>query len=209
MSWTSVFDSDFRLPEQVCIVAPGPQGVGHYSEIPDGFSIIAVSKAVLIPELRSSVWIMNHVQQPWYNEADASFRDIRVFGFDAATESMATENEQVKVEGARYYFKPPDEALGLEEFVPVDGCIRVGATTSACAVQLAYNFGAREIVLCGVDMSGDAYYDGTINENPYHGEIWPAAARLNVLIHWLRVNRGLQITTVSPTKLDVPHFRHR
>ena len=211
MNWINVFDSEFCLPEQVCVVAPGPRGVGHYNEIPKGFSIIAVSKAVMIPELRPKVWVMNHVQQSWYQEASKSFRGIRVFGYDAVTAAklMATPGENEDAESAQFYFKLPKEPLGLEEFVPIDGCIRIGATTSACAVQLAYNFGATEIVLCGVDMSGDAYFDGTMNENPYHGDTWPAAARLNVLIHWLTVNRGLQISSISPTKLNVPHFHNR
>ena len=210
MGWKNIFDSDFRFPEKVCIVAPGPNGIGRYEEIPAGFSVIAVSKAVLIPELRPSVWMMNHVHQPWYKEGNKSFRGVRVFGYDAANaiEKTVTVKQNEYAQGASYYFNPPDEPLGLELFVPVDGCIRIGATTSACAVQLAYNFGAREIILCGVDMSGDGYFDGTTNENPNHGKTWPAAARLNVLIHWLMANKGLRITTLSPTRLDVPRYRH-
>lgn len=202
MGWKSVFESDFRLPERVCIVAPGPNGVGHYDQIPAGFSVIAVSKAVLIPDLHADVWMMNHVHQVWYERASNFHRGIRIFHHDAVKALEQTANAH----GAEdcYFFTPPDEPLGLEQFMPVDGCIRIGASISACAVQLAYNFGAREILLCGVDMSGDAYFDRTLNSNPNHGETWPATARLNVLINWLRVQRGLRIATISPTKLDVP-----
>jgi hypothetical protein len=205
MAWKNVFESDFRLPDQVCIVAPGSNGVGHYQEIPPGFIVIVVSKAVLIPEVRPAIWMMNHVRQPWYGDADGAFHGIRVFSRDAATlaDQIATTQGS---KNDRYYFTPPNEPLTLREFLSVDGCIRIGATVSACAVQFAYNFGAREIVLCGVDMSGDRYFDGTVNENPYHGDTWPAAARLNVLVKWLIAERGLRITTISPTKLDVPPF---
>lgn len=209
LDWKNIFESGFCLPDQVCIVAPGPQGVGRYREIPAGCFVIAVSKAVLIPELCPSLWMMNHVHQPWYNAASSSFRGIRVFHRDAVkvVDQMAVE---ARSDERKYYsFTPPTEPLGLEEFVPVDGCIRIGATISACAVQLAYNFGASEIVLCGVDMSGDGYFDGTINENPNHGDTWPAASRFNLLIEWLVAQRGLRITTLSPTKLDVPPFQQR
>lgn len=201
MPWTDVFDSDLHLPEKVCIVAPGPNGAGHYREIPSGFTVIAVSKAVLIPDLRPSLWMMNHVRQDWFAAADKSFTGIRVFKQDAAQESKLINSHHA---GERYSFDPPKDALGLESFVTVDGCIRIGATISACAVQLAYNFGAREILLCGVDMSGDGYYDGTLNVHPHHGTTWPAAARLNVLIKWLTEHRGLKFSTLSPTKLDLP-----
>ena len=39
----------------------------------------------------------------------------------------------------------------------------VGGTVTGCALQLAYNLGATTILLCGADMSGDDYWDGTAN----------------------------------------------
>lgn len=206
MGWKNIFHSEFRMPEQVCIVAPGPNGTGCYGDIPTGFFVIVVSKAVLIPELRPSVWMMNHVDQPWYEAASASFCGIRVFHHDAVTALRQMPGSEGSDEDRYYSFTPPSEPLGLDEFVPVDGCIRIGATVSACAVQLAYNFGAKEITLCGVDMAGDGYFDGTVNANPNHGETWPATSRLNMLIHWLIEHRGLRITTVSPTKLNVSPY---
>lgn len=204
MTWPNIFDSGFRLPRKVCIVAPGPMGLGHYESIPDEFLVIAVSKAVLIPGLPTAVWMMNHVTQPWYETASASFRGTRVFMHDAV-EAIPSRLQAIK--GADWYsFVPPEEPLGLDEFMSIEGCIRIGATVSACALQLAYNFGAREILLCGVDMSGDAYFDGTSNPSPNHGDTWPATTRLNRLVGWLRSHKGLRIHSVSPTRIDVPDY---
>ena len=83
MTWTNIFTSDFRLPERVCIVAPGPQGKAYYGAIPADHLVIAVSKSVLIPQLRPQVWLMNHVHQPWFDEAIGGFDGIRVFHQDA------------------------------------------------------------------------------------------------------------------------------
>ena len=200
MSFIDIFQSDFRLREKVCILAPGPNGREHYREIPAGFQVIAVSKAVFIAEIRAEIWMMNHIEQNWYDEADNKFEGVRVFMYEAA---MKAEPRLADKRGC-YYFKPPDEALGTAVRFPVDGVIRIGATVSACALQFAYNFGATEILLCGVDMSGDRYFDNTSNLHPHHGEIWSGVQRMNPLIRWMIEERGLKVFTLSPTKLDVP-----
>ncbi|HYK01026.1 MAG TPA: hypothetical protein VE974_04670 [Thermoanaerobaculia bacterium] len=197
-----LFGSDFRLPERVCIVAPGPNGHGHYDAIPVDCHVIAVSKAVLIPGLRAGVWLMNHTQQDWFAEADARFDGVCVFGSRAVEEAPTLTPKK-----ACYVYDCAGEPLHEERVHPVDGFIRMGASVSACAVQLAYNFGARELVLCGVDMSGDAYFDGTQNVHPSHGDPWPAAARLDRLLRWMRDERGIAISTVTPTRLSVPERR--
>jgi hypothetical protein len=212
MTWKNVFESDLRLPEKVCVLAPGPNGERHYADIPPEFYVIAVSKAVLIPEFHPRIWMMNHVEQAWYRDADRRFRGIRIFHEEAAAHADSLIGIERHAGDGDYSFTTPsshsglDEPLGLETFVSVDGCIRNGGTISAAAVQLAYNFGAREIILCGVDMSGDGYFDGTVNAQPTHGDTWPFAARFNVLIDWLARHRGMHVSTISPTKLDVPWF---
>lgn len=202
---TDIFKSDFRLRRKVCVLAPGPNGRGHYGEIPSDFQVIAVSKAALVREVCAEVWMMNHVEQEWFREANEEFEGVRVFMYDAALRAQA----ELASKGRCYYFKPPKDTLEENVRLPVEGFIRVGATVSACAVQLAYNFGAREILLCGVDMSGDAYFDDTLNVHPNHGETWPAARRLGPLIKWMVEQRGLKISTLSPTKLNVPRYEPR
>ena len=197
-----IFKSDFRLRPKVCILAPGPNGRDHHREIPSDFQVIAVSKAALVREVRSEVWMMNHVEQDWFREANEMFEGVRVFKYDAALKVK----DELERKGGCYYFKPPEETLEPNVRQPVEGFIRIGATISACAIQLAYNFGAREILLCGVDMSGDAYYDDTLNVHPHHGETWPAAQRLDPLIKWMVEERGLKVSTLSPTKLSVPRY---
>jgi hypothetical protein len=219
--YPDIFGSPFQLPSKVCIVAPGPNGRDHYAAIPDDFYQIAVAKAVLIPGLSPAVWVMNHADQDWFDEADRAFNGIRIFG-DATFENSAVraaensavraaENRAVRAAhtGERYSFTPPAQDLSPDMLHPVDGCIRVGATVSGCALQVAYNFGAREVLLCGVDMSGDNYWDGTSNVQPMHGPVWNASRSMNQLIHWMTHEKGLKIRTLSPTRLDVPFFRSR
>ena len=62
------------------------------------------------------------------------------------------------------------------------------------------------LLLCGVDLSGDEYFDGTINPNANHGETWPAAMRLQALLRHLIDERGVSVATLSPTRLELPEY---
>jgi len=203
MPVVDVFQSDFRLPTKVCVLAPGPNGKGHYSDIPPDFCVIAVSKAVLIPDVSADVWMMNHAHQDWFLEANARFDGVRVFSYDAAVQA----GPQLAGKKNCYYFKPAKEKLDPNILRPPDGVIRYGASVTACAIQLAYNFGAGEILLCGADMSGDGYFDGTLNVQPTHGGMWGAVRMLNPLIEWMVKKKGFKISTLSPTRLDVPAYK--
>ena len=202
MSLVDVFQSDLSLPSRVCIVAPGPRGFGHYRRIPKCVCVIAVGKAVMIPGVRADVWMMSHAHQGWFETANRSFSGLRVFG-DVALK----DRPEVADLPDCYGFKPIEPVLDPDEVLPIDGVIRCGGTTLGCAVQLAYNFGAEEILLCGADLSGDRYWDGTCNVQPQgHGTTWPAVARLNPLLRWMMHDRGIRIAALSPTRLDVPAY---
>ncbi len=200
-----IFDSDIRLPPKVCVLAPGPQGKPYYDQIPDDCCIIAVSKAVLIPEVKTDIWVMNHADQDWFEEAYASFEGMRVFREEAIREAEALLGEELTC----YSYETLRGVRNLVVFKPVDGVIRNGASVSGVALQFAFNFGAREILLCGVDMSGDAYFDGTINVQPTEerrGDTWDVAQNVDPLIRWMIEERGIMIATLSPTKLTVPAY---
>jgi hypothetical protein len=202
MPFVDIFQSGLRLPPKVCIVAPGPNGRGRYREIPADCYVIAVSKAVLIPSIRPQLWMMNHTHQDWYRQADAAFHGVRVYG-DLASSQVSPP------EGETWYSYTAEGSLRPDRVEPIDGCIRIGGSVTGGALQLAYNFGARLILLCGADMSGDDYWDGTANPQPAHGSTWLAASCLNPLIRWLVRERGLWVATLSETQLQVPWYRPR
>src|SRR5262245_19640640 len=198
----NVFESNFELPSKVCVVAPGPQGKGHYASIPKDFAVIAVAKAILIPEVQADVWMMTHSHQDWYAEADAAFAGIRIYSYDAASRVLSSLVGNKNC----YYFKPHPQLLDPERITSIEGVIRYGGTVVGNASQLAYNFGATDILLCGADMSGDGYWDGTINRERVHGDVWVAVSYLNPILRWLMNEKGIRISTLSPTNLDVPRF---
>ncbi|MCJ8288568.1 MAG: hypothetical protein HRT58_00945 [Crocinitomicaceae bacterium] len=205
----NVIDTGMTLGKKVCIVAPGPNGVNHYDEIPDDFSIIAVNKAILIDELTPSWWVIAHTDNSWFNTPDKTYSGVRVYNQSIVSHISETAR---MVSGDKVYYFPVDEKESLQEEVvlPVEGKIRTGATVAALAIQLAYNIGAREILLCGVDMSGNGYWDKSENENPnvlnLHGDTWCAVSRLNPLLDYMKNELNVTISTLSPSKLNVPFY---
>src|SRR4051812_42256258 len=99
--------SGLRLGRKVCIVAPGPNGRGHYGRISADFQVVAVSKAVFIPGMRPSVWVMTHGDQPWFAEANRGFRGIRLFSLDAALHAA----DALRGTPDCYTFVPPRDSF--------------------------------------------------------------------------------------------------
>lgn len=207
MAFVNIFDSDFRAAEKVCLLAPGPNGRDHYHEIPADHRVIAISKAVLIPEVAAAVWVNPRVELDWFEEADRSFDGVRIFHYQAAMKAQAENPERSDC----YYFElemDPAVCLDPQEMRPlVRGMIRGNGSISGAAIQIAYHCGARELLLCGIDMSGDGYFDGSYTLDQHHGETWWFTPRLNLLIRWLNQHGGCRVRTLSDTKLDVPRFQ--
>ena len=191
------------------VVSPGYlAGVGSgliaglYDRIPREAFTLVVNRAVEIPVL-FDLWMMMDIlvdECPWYS---------RGLEFAADRLCVSQEFNDSKTSGveAPYTFEVAVKLRGPTESVPLGdgvtpGFIRGGATTSAGAVQLLYQLGARKIVLCGVDMCGNKYYDGS--EMPQVVDYWPIVqARFNALNQWIR-EQGVEVTSISETALDVP-----
>ncbi len=195
----SVFESGLQLPKKVCVVAPGPAGKPFYKYIPSDYFVIVVSKAVLIRGLKAQLWMMNHAAQPWFERASNSFQGLRVFSYSAYKES-----EKSHAGHCLYTYEPKEPSLDSSQILPLTRCIRYGATVSACAIQLAYHCGAKEILLCGVDLTGAEYFDGDVNPHPDHQDTWPAVEHLNPLLQKMIKEANICIESLSPTRLNVP-----
>lgn len=197
----NIFNSKFSLPNKVYILAPGPNGRKSYNNIPSESVIIAVNKAVLIPGIQADIWMLNFLTPgvlEWYDEADSRFSGTRIFRKEAI-------NHLPNYKSQGYFFpvlKGANEKLSENGIKSIDGVIRPGVTISGLAIQLAYNFGAKEIILCGVDMSGFEYWDGSSYPHTKHGSTWEYTGRLNNLIRLL-LNKGISIYSISPTMLNI------
>ena len=112
-----------------------------------------------------------------------------------------------------YNFKLGHHMKKTPAYRPVYGALRGGASIGAQAVQLAYWLKANRIILCGIDMKGDTYFDGTENKvkHMFMGckVLKDGTSRhmplFNGLCRWL-IDAGVEVASLSETELDVPRI---
>ena len=198
-----LYKSDISFPEVLYIVGPGPQGKVFYKTIPKNAFLIALNKAVMIPDLSVDVWMINHAHQDWYDEASDNYSGMRILRRQAFYEAKRA----LSGPDYWYYYLTPED-IDITKLHRVEQGLQYGGTVAASAIQIAYHFGARQVILCGIDMSGNGYWDGTINREVMlqrnQNESWKALEVLNPLVQYLRQQKGMRITSISPTYLEVP-----
>lgn len=203
-----LLDSDIRFPRRVVILGTGPHGRNAYNQIREDDFVIAVNGAVNIPyysefdpivKFKVAVWVCadgDATKAKWFKAAlDNSVDVLRFWSFAVS---------------ARSYVKP-DYLFKLMPFFDKGfrqnpDKFRPDATVAGIAIDMAHRFGAREIILCGVDMSMGKYYDGTDapgNVDDNHGEVWDMRDALDNEIRWMH-SHGVRVSTMSITKLIEP-----
>lgn len=195
-----IFSSGFRFPERVCLIAPGPSAARHLRNIPGDFARLAVNKAVLIPGAKADYWVMNQLTQnslTYFTEANAMFAGTRIFRLPTAWACK----EQVSSRSSEQCFwfmarQSPAECITDERLPALSTCVRSGATVSGCALQMLAILGASEILLCGLDLFGNQYWDGSENVETEKFGVWPHMSRMQNLIRAVQ-SRGVLVKHVG------------
>ena len=205
----NLFNSDYKLPEHVCILAPGPNGMANYHKIGANYTI-AVNYGITIP-VHIDAWLVGDwwgVAKPWFTIADDGWHGLRLFSAGLA--------------GYCKHWRDGDLAFEIVHRRRVQGgyaverptlkdVFRPDETSVGIAIDLAYRFGAKKIDLIGVDMVGEAYYDGTMStcESCDRADgVWMFCEMLNDMIKWHQ-ERGVTFRSLSPTALKVAQDEHR
>src|SRR3989338_7571342 len=162
VGYADVFAAGLTFPKRACVLAPGPNGIPYYESIPKDCYVIAVSNAVLIDQVEIDCWVMQGKKRSFYLQGEQRFSGVRLF-----RRKFVEQGEALPAVDSfeRYSFdveRPTPQNVG--DFSSLEGSRKRligGSSVSGNAVQLAHLCGAREILLCGVDMSGDHYFDGS------------------------------------------------
>lgn len=191
-------------PSRVFIVGGGPNGKDAINEIPEDAFTIAVNS--LITHKRAWTWwlafdkgIENY---PWWPGLKIPEKTKVLFGHTLADVSLIVPDYTFRFEPTlAQYFRQRNRKSPLME-----GVLRGSASIIGCAIQFAYFLGAEEIVLCGVDMFGQGHWDGFMNPRNDHKGVWGVSRKVQWLIDSLKTQRGMEISTMSKTALNVPDF---
>ena len=199
-----IFKSDFRFPSRVDILAPGPNGKAHWPRL--GPWVVAVNKAIQIP-VDHDAWMVSDwwaVKTEWFAPADKVFDGLRIFSENLIGKRPA-DAAPADVSFRFLNGKSVTRPFGTAPYPPpLPDMFRPDGGVSATAIEAAARFGAKKIVICGVDMEGGSYFDdkpSTSTECPHIG-VWQWVPFFNSLIKWVE-EQGIDIYSLSPTALDI------
>jgi hypothetical protein len=191
--------------DTIYVLAPGPNGKEHWKNIPEDAFVIVVNKAIELVyddkfKYSDCLWLVAELSAQdtvWFPRHKKEYKDILVVGRALIDVGGMREDEYYKM--FDYYGSFPNQGTGM-----VSNCLNSKGTVSCMATQLAFYMGAKKIVLCGVDMFDDKFYDGTFgfykgmrHNTPWHGHI----CNFGSIIRQMRMKRNVEIVSLSETKL--------
>jgi len=213
-----VFEHGLKLPERVVILGSGPRGKQGYDKIDDDDFVISLNGAITCP-VNTTLWM---AMDPTL-QGQKYFRDLMEWHYNNyyLTGHDLTQNSiglgypipvMEKLRVARYFpwvrctfeLRKP-EMMRENNVAPGTNYLRPGCTVAGAAIQLAYLTGSKKIALCGIDMYGNTYHDGSRHKQLKRKDNqWSTVPVFNSLMRHLE-KLGLSFTTLSATKLDVKH----
>ena len=184
-----------HLPHEVYVLGSGPNGAEHHQRIPPDAFLISLNKAVIVraPTVWMC-WAQAYAKQVWALDALAK-PFVKLIGQRLADVLKGEYSNAYRFEHYPLWTKLP--AL---VFIP--GVLRAGATIAGAALQFAYHYGAHRVILCGIDMFGTGYFDGTKGNLHREGRDWEDLNRLMEMIRLCQFE-GLTVQSLSETRLDV------
>jgi len=199
--------------ETVYVLGSGPNGIPHYESIPRDAFVIAVNQAIEIQGINKSIWLCADGMLPEKEWFQRNAKELLAANNPLEDVTLPTPvfSEGVLLNSypeVPYHFMH-GRTLVKQPWGCEEGVLRGGATIGSQAVQLAYLLGCRNIILCGIDMHGEKYFNGSDTDNvqTMKSKTWAAATWFNILIKWLRENSCI-IESVSKTKLNIRRMQN-
>ena len=197
---TDIFDTDMNAPDDIYVVAPGPNGLEHIGRIPDDAFVIVVNKAIELP-LSPKLWMCSEPlagETGWFKDNIDANKDIACFWGEYLLKGCPD---------IAYYWESEEPLLMRGNTAPIFRALRRRATIAGQAVQLAYWLKAKRIIICGFDARGNTYYDGEPAGEGDSFEMrkgdWTwVVALMNPMIEWLKA-AGVEVVSLSETALGV------
>lgn len=193
-----IFNAGFIATDDVYVVAPGLLGAEYYSLISPDCTTIVVNKAIEC-SVEADLWLCCEPlcsQTEWFMDNIEDNIDIACFW------SLYLYKEFPYIKYTYEYGPPLHKDSGCEL---IFGGLRDRCTISGQAIQLAYHLGAKRIILVGVDMMGDYYFDKTETKSEGYRPDGPWGWMLpimNPMLAWIK-GQGVEVVSLSETALDI------
>ena len=213
---TNVLTAGIHLPHELVLLGSGPNANAHIPALKrSGKYIVALNHAIWQP-VDAAIWAAQDPtlkdQEGFYRKANELRDTGRKFGlreFQRGDRPMPFFDKK-KVQKYFPWFKlvfdvnkPGIDAKTFSYFPIGRDKLRVyqGATICGTFMQVAIRLGVKRIILCGIDMYGHIYFDGSQHRKAQRkGQIWTSSGALDFLIKraW---DIGVEVYTISDTQL--------
>ncbi|KPK74950.1 MAG: hypothetical protein AMJ79_12760 [Phycisphaerae bacterium SM23_30] len=214
---TNILTAGIHLPREIVILGSGPNANACIADLNKSGKYIAALNGAINQPLDAAIWAAQDPtlkNQKWFDDTATRLCNTgRKFGlaeFQAGQRPMPIF-DRTKVQ--RYYpwfklvfnvNKPGIDKKTFSYFPKAaKDKIRVyqGATICGSFLQVAIRLGVKRVILCGIDMYGHLYFDGSEHKKKQRkGQIWTSCGALDFLIAraW---DIGVEVYTISETKL--------
>ena len=214
---TNVLTAGIHLPKEIVILGSGPNANPLISTLAQsGKFIVALNHAIWQP-VDAAIWAAQDPtlkdQDRFCDKANELRNTGRKFGlneFHAGQRPMPFFDRK-KVQ--RYFpwfklvFNVNKPGIDAKTFIyfplAAKDKVRVyqGATICGTFLQIAIRLGVKRVILCGIDMYGHLYFDGSQHKKKQRrGQVWTSCGALDFLIKraW---DIGVEVYTISDTQL--------
>lgn len=211
-SFRDIMAEGIRFPERALILGSGPNGRAHHARIPRDRFVLALNLAVTAP-VRADLWVAMDPtlkDQRWFQDAIWGFREPGLDLGPGAIGAGGTVPLMERKRVARHFpwvrctfWLEKLSMMSPGDVEPRPDHIRPGGTVAGAALQLCLHCGVTRVDLCGIDMFGDVYFDGSLHRRKQRkGQAWGSRKVLGALIKCLQ-GKGMEIRSLSETALDI------
>ena len=153
------------------------------------------------------------IEKDWWVKANG-YQGLRIFSRKLSLAIFRKFGDFFGVSSGNFLFDyerlgKHDTPIPNTEYIPKPHRFQGDGTTSGIAIEMAARFGAKRIILCGMDFHGDEYWDGMkapCSISDRQGDWSEFLPYMNSLIRWVHA-QSIEIHTVSKTAITVPEWR--
>jgi hypothetical protein len=218
--FVDIFKADMKLPETVTILGSGPKGIPAYEKIKPEDFVISLNGGLSCP-VHSDLWMSMDATLPrqdyWNDLMLDHYKKWYMTGHDLGAASIGKGYPIPVMERVRIARLYPwvqlvftlqigayrEYMMSIRDVTPHSGYLRPGCTVCGAAIQMCFWNNVKHVRLCGIDMFGSIYADGSKHRKADRKDkAWGVVPVFNALMRYLET-QGMRFTTLSETQLEI------
>ena len=180
---------DLKCPETIYVIGSGPSLKYTHDVIPQDAYRVYLNGAIMVDNAKPDIWF-GHCQtvpkNDWWMTAYKKYHNISFFGTFITNLGFPS----------KYYF---DFYNDLPKYKVI-----VGTTVAGIAMQLFPYFGAKKVILVGIDMTSNFRFDGSYNPENNTSKEQDQIKRINYVID----RADCTYESLGPTRFNIEEIKY-